>query len=318
MSGVQRGVRGLSREFPNDRKEASSPLLETFLQHLRSNNCSAHTVEAYRRDLIAFFEEHEGVPRQARQLRAFERSHVRSRVAALVRRKRSPRTIARHLAALRRFFRYHVEIGHLSADPTLGVRAPRATRPLPRFVDEPGALRLLDVPDPTSRHGLRDRAVLEMFYGTGIRLSELVGLDRDDIQENAEHIRVVGKGDKERLLPFTGMTRRAVRAYLGATPVPKPEDDGRMPLFLGRGGGRLSRRSVQRLVAAAIRRAAAASKASPHVLRHSFATHMLNAGADLRAVQELLGHSRLSTTQVYTHVSMERARRVYERAHPRA
>ena len=318
MSGVQRGVRGLSRERVTKRKPTSSPLLDPFLQHLQSNNCSRHTLEAYRRDLVAFFGGADGVPRALRALRGVDRDQVRAHVASLVRARRSPRTVARHLAALRRFFRYHIDVDNLERDPTLGVRAPRVTRSLPRFVDEEGALRLLDLPDPNARHARRDRAVLELFYGTGIRLAELVGLDREDVDPASKSLRVVGKGNKERALPFTGMVRSAVCAYLESTPIPTPEDDGRVPLFLGRGGRRLSRRSVQRLVADAIRRAAAASKASPHVLRHSFATHMLNAGADLRAVQELLGHSRLSTTQVYTHVSMERARRVYERAHPRA
>ncbi|MFQ5600299.1 MAG: tyrosine-type recombinase/integrase, partial [Candidatus Krumholzibacteriia bacterium] len=200
----------------------------------------------------------------------------------------------------------------------LGLRPPRGSRALPRFVDATSALRLLDLPDTRTVRGLRDRAVLELLYGTGMRLGELTGLDRDDVDPESESLRVLGKGNKERILPFTGMVRRAVCAYLAATPMPVPEPDGRLPLLLGRGRRRLSRRSVQRLVADAIRRTAAASKASPHVLRHSFATHMLDAGADLRAVQELLGHSRLSTTQVYTHVSIERARRAYERAHPRA
>ncbi len=313
---MQRGVRRLSRKAPAPRP--ASPLLEAFLQHLQAQNCSPHTVDAYRRDLTAFFGALDAVPHGVRALRGVDREQVRAHVATLVRARRSPRTVARHLAALRRFFRYQVEIGALERDPTLGVRAPRAPRTLPRFVDEPGALRMLDLPDPTARHGLRDRAILELFYGTGIRLAELVALDRDDVDARAESLRVVGKGDKERSLPFTGMVRRAVCAYRDATPVPVPDTDGRVPLFLGRNGKRLSRRTVQRVVADAIRRTAAASKASPHVLRHSFATHMLNAGADLRAVQELLGHSRLSTTQVYTHVSMERAQRVYERAHPRA
>ena len=319
MSGVQRGVRGLNRAPSTNRNLSTTPLLDTFLQHLQSNNCSLHTVEAYRRDLVAFFADPRvGVPGGVRALRSIERDRVRAHVASLVRDRRSPRTVARHVAALRRFFRYHVDIGTLDHDPTLGVRAPRAGRPLPRFVDEAGAVRLLDMLDPMSPHRFRDRAILELFYGTGMRLAELVGLDRDDVDDAAGRIRVIGKGDKERVLPFSGMARRALRRYLTSTAIPTPDAMGRVPLFLGRTGRRVSRRSVQRLVADAIRRAAASSKASPHVLRHSFATHMLNAGADLRAVQELLGHSRLSTTQVYTHVSMERARRAYERAHPRA
>jgi site-specific recombinase XerC len=292
-------------------------LIDGFLQHLRASNCSPRTVDAYGRDVSAFFStlEYAVTPRT---LARIEREHVRAYVATLVRGGRSPRTVARRLAALRRYFRYHVERGSLRSDPTLGLRPPRASRPLPRFVDERSALRLLDLPDPNSATGRRDRAILELLYGTGMRLGELVELDRDDLQAESEYLRVVGKGDKERLLPCTGMVRRALTSYLEGATVPHPDDEGRIPLFGGRSGGRLSRRSVQRLVAAAIRRTAAASKASPHVLRHSFATHMLNAGADLRAVQELLGHSRLSTTQVYTHVSVERARRAYDRAHPRA
>jgi integrase/recombinase XerC len=221
------------------------------------------------------------------------------------------------LAALRRFFRHQVEIGVLAADPTLGLRPPRRARMLPRFLDEGSALRDLDVPDLRSPRGRRDRAVLELLYGTGMRLGELVELDRDDVDLASDTLRVRGKGGRERLLPLTGLVRRTLADYLAGAHAVRSHR-GRVPLFAGRGGERLSRRSVQRLVADAIRHAASASQASPHVLRHSVATHLLNAGADLRTVQELLGHSRLSTTQVYTHVSLERARRAYAQAHPRA
>jgi integrase/recombinase XerC len=164
-----------------------------------------------------------------------------------------------------------------------------------------------------------------VFYGTGMRLGELVGLNRRDVDAISENVLVRGKGNKERLLPLTGLVRRSLVAYIEASaatlssgPASAGAAEALAPVFLGRAGRRISRRSVQRVVANAIRRTAAASQASPHVLRHSFATHLLNAGADLRAVQELLGHSRLATTQIYTHVSMDRARRAYERAHPRA
>jgi integrase/recombinase XerC len=287
-----------------------------FLEHLRAE-ASPRTVEAYGRDLRDFFGGR-GSACDAAAAGAVTRDDVRAYIAKLVRARRSPRTVARRLAALRRFYRHQVLLGNVEADPTLGLRPPRRPKLLPKFVDAQGILAVLDLPDLRTPRGRRDRAVLELLYGTGMRLAELVNLDRDDVSPESESLRVLGKGHKERILPFTGLVRRTLLDYLRATPVPPVDAEGRLPLFAGRGGARLSRRSVQRLVGDAIRRTAAASKASPHVLRHTFATHLLDAGADLRAVQELLGHSRLSTTQVYTHVSMERARQVYARAHPRA
>jgi integrase/recombinase XerC len=286
------------------------------LYHLRAD-VAPRTVTAYTRDLDAFFAG-TGMPADAAAVAAVDRDAVRSHLAAMMRARQSPRSVARRLAALRRFFRHQIELGTIAHDPTLGLRPPRAGRPLPKFVDEAGALRVLDLPDLRTPRGRRDRAVLELLYGTGIRLAELVGLDRDDLDPESETLRVLGKGSKERILPLTGVVRRTLADYVARAPVPSPDAKGRVPLFAGPGGSRLSRRTVQRLVGDAIRRAAASSQASPHVLRHSFATHLLNAGADLRAVQELLGHSRLSTTQIYTHVSMERARQAYQRAHPRA
>jgi integrase/recombinase XerC len=290
--------------------------VDAFLHHLQGA-VAPRTVAAYTHDLQAFFATR-AAPADAAALAAIDRDAVRTHLADMMRQRRNPRSVARRLAALRRFFRHHVELGTIRADPTLGLRPPRAARPLPKFVDEAGVLRLLDLPDLRTPRGRRDRAVLELLYGTGIRLAELVGLDRDDLDPAAETLRVLGKGSKERILPLTGVVRRTLTAYVTGTPLPPGDAAGRVPLFAGPSGARLSRRTVQRLVADAIRRAAASSQASPHVLRHSFATHLLNAGADLRAVQELLGHSRLSTTQIYTHVSIERARQAYQRAHPRA
>jgi site-specific recombinase XerD len=323
VPGVQGRVRGLKRTAARRQRRAppqtglpqsrrATTWLQTFLLHLRASGCSPLTVEAYRRDLLVFATAHGALPDTA------SRDDVRTHLAAMVRSGANPGTVGRRLAALRRYFRHGVDQGAWASDPTLGLRPPQRQRVLPRHLDEAAALRLMDLPDTRRLEGKRDRAILELFYGTGMRLAELVGLDRDDVHLESENLRVLGKGNKERILPLTGCVHRAVSAYLAAAPVAVPETDGRLPLFLGRGRRRLSRRSVQRLVADAIRRTAAVSKASPHVLRHSFATHMLNAGADLRAVQELLGHSRLSTTQIYTHVSIERARKAYERAHPRA
>ena len=273
---------------------------------------SPRTVETYGRDLRAFF----GGEPTAAGVAACDRDTIRAHLAALVRGRAAPRSVARRLAALRRFFRHQVDIGARTSDPTLGLRPPRRGRSLPHVLDERAALRVLDVPDVATARGRRDRTVLELLYGTGMRLGELVGLDRDDIDLASDTLRVHGKGDRERLLPLTGQVRRTLAAYLAQTPARAGR--GRAPLFTGPSGTRISRRTVQRLVATAIHAAATTAQASPHVLRHSFATHLLNAGADLRAVQELLGHSRLSTTQIYTHVSLERARRAYARAHPRA
>jgi len=285
-----------------------------FLHHLRAE-VAPRTVEAYGHDLRDFFASTEVVGRAPRAIR---RDHVRVYVAQLVAARLQARTVARRLAALRRFFRHQIALGHCELDPTLGVRAPRGSRRLPRTVDFEGILAALDAPDARTPRGRRDRTLLEVLYGTGMRLSELVELDRDDVQPEAETVRVRGKGDRERILPLTGTVRRVLDAYLAACPATQPDARGRVPLFAGSQGRRLSRRTVQRSVGAVLRNAAHATHTSPHVLRHSFATHLLDAGADLRAVQELLGHSRLSTTQIYTHVSIERARRAYARAHPRA
>lgn len=291
-------------------------MIDAFLVRLRAE-VAPRTVEAYGRDVAAFFTA-AGLTPDARTAGAIDRDTVRTYLAALSRARRNPRTVARQMAALRRFFRHCVEAGIRATDPTVGLRPPKRPQRLPKFVDEAGVLRMLDVPNPGTPRGRRDRAVLELLYGTGIRLGELVGLDRDDIDPGSETVRVLGKGSKERLVPFTGIVRRTLLKYIESTPDARAGATGRVPLFVGRDGRRLSRRTVQRLVGDAIRATARAGQASPHVLRHTFATHLLNAGADLRAVQELLGHSRLSTTQIYTHVSLERARAAYTRAHPRA
>lgn len=291
-------------------------MIEAFLDRLRAE-VAPRTVEAYGRDVTAFFAA-SGLRSTAAAVRAVDRDAIRTYLAGLSRAHRNPRTVARQMAALRRFFRHCVEAGVCTSDPTVGLRPPKRSQRLPKFVDEAGVLRMLDVPDPRTPRGRRDRAVLELLYGTGIRLGELVGLDRDDIDPGSETVRVLGKGSKERLVPFTGIVRQTLLKYIESTPGARAEADGRVPVFVGRDGRRLSRRTVQRLVGDAIRATARAGQASPHVLRHTFATHLLNAGADLRAVQELLGHSRLSTTQIYTHVSLERARAAYARAHPRA
>jgi integrase/recombinase XerC len=242
-------------------------------------------------------------------------ARVRAYLAFLNASGRSPRSVARKLAALRSFARYLRQRGWLEADPTAAVRAPRAGRRLPRFVPEEDLLRLLEGSWEDSPRGRRDRAVFELLYGTGMRLSELVGLDREDVDLRARTARVLGKGSKERIVIFGGAAREALLAHMEE--LRRSGEPSAGPLFPGR-RGRISPRSVQRLVKARLSSLSRSSGHSPHALRHSFATHMLDHGADIRVIQELLGHASLSTTQVYTHVSIETLRKAFHDAHPRA
>jgi len=227
----------------------------------------------------------------------------------------APRSIARRVAALRSFMRYLRKRGWPSADPSTVLPPPRLGRRLPRFVPEEELVDLLDGAWEDTDRARRDRAILELFYATGIRLSELVGLDRDQIDPARGTARVLGKGSKERVVVFGAAAAQAIEAHLEALRRQGAPAAG--PLFPGR-AGRISPRTVQRIVGRHLRRLGRAGGKSPHALRHSFATHMLDRGADLRAIQELLGHAGLGTTQIYTHVSIETLRRGFDAAHPRA
>jgi integrase/recombinase XerC len=256
---------------------------------------------------------------------------VRSFLGRLSRRGYSKRSIARKVASLKSFFGYCMKRDLCAHDPTTGVSAPKAGRDLPVFASVAAIERMMNLPALDSRKGLRDRAVLELLYGTGMRLSELV--ECTIAQCNFMHgtVTVLGKRNKERLLPLGGKAAEYLKLYLqNRFGVPESFWSSREglheyfgegvgePLIAGRGKDPVSRRTVQRIVLKYLEHTAALTRMSPHVLRHTFATHLLDAGADLRAVQELLGHASLSTTQIYTHVTTERLREVYEKAHPRA
>jgi site-specific recombinase XerD len=238
------------------------------------------------------------------------------------------RSLARRMAAVRAFFRFLQSEGRRDDDPTLGLKTARVRRRLPRTVDEELAARIVESPDVSEDRGRRDRAMLEMLYGCGLRLAELVGLDLADLDLPGESVRVTGKGSKARIVPLVGEANHAVRQYLESR-LPAPvfwglcsgtlsAKEGRSPVFLGRGSRRIARRTVQARVQRAVASAAATRGLSAHDLRHAFATHLLDRGADLRGVQELLGHASLSTTQIYTHVTTARLREAYQRSHPRA
>lgn len=305
---------------PRARRAAGAGLLDLvddFLDDLRARNLSVHTVNAYRRDLLQFERFLRDLKRDETPTAGdLEAGAVRRFVASLAAARFSRRTVRRKLAAVKSFARFLVARGRLPADPTLGLSGPKVDRRLPSFLRTSEIDVLFAEPAAPTEVELRDRAILELFYGTGIRLSELTGLRLEHVDLSGGLLRVLGKGNKERFVPVGRAATRAIRAYLGARAA---EDRERgTALFTSARGGALSGRTVQRIVAKRLGRVSEARHLSPHVLRHTFATHMLNAGADLRAVQELLGHASLSSTQIYTHVTTERLKEVYRKSHPRA
>jgi integrase/recombinase XerC len=302
--------------------------VEEFLGHLRLNeNASLHTVRAYDSDLSQFLEFLAGrLERRRADLTPadFDHLHIREFLGELHKRGNSRASAARKLAAIRTFGRYLRREGVLDGDPAALVGTPKREQRLPAHLGEAEMAKLLEIPDTSHPLGRRDRAILELFYASGLRLSELVGLDLEDVNLNGRMVRVLGKGRKERLVPFNHSTEAALRAWLkdqAAWDMPAARTRGRkaaQPLFLNYRGGRLSTRSVDRLVRKYVAACSTRLGISPHALRHSFATHLLERGADLRAIQELLGHARLSTTQRYTHVNAAQLMDAYKKAHPKA
>jgi integrase/recombinase XerC len=305
--------------------------LVDFLEHLRLNeNASRHTVRAYDSDLsqfLTFLAGRAGRKRADLTMTDFDLLGVREFLADLHRRGITRASAARKLAAIRTFSRYLRREGLLESDPAALIGTPKREQRLPVHLGEAEMSTLLDMPDASQPLGRRDRTILELFYASGLRLSELVGLDLGDVNLNGRMVRVLGKGGKERIVPFNRSTEAALRAWLrdreslvSVSEIPKK--DGRratrMPLFLNYQGGRLSTRSVDRLVRKYVAACSTRFGISPHALRHSFATHLLERGADLRAIQELLGHARLSTTQRYTHINAAQLMDVYRKAHPKA
>lgn len=286
-----------------------------FLRYLqRERNASPHTLRAYGQDV-----QHFSVYLQSQLGRAprpvdADRWAVRSWLASLHEQGHRQTSSARRLASLRTFFRFLCREGILESNPARAILAPRVERRLPSHLDEKEVGRLLDIPGD-DLVSCRDRLILELLYATGMRCSELVGLDLDDIDRPGRIARVLGKGRKERLVPFGRPADLALARYLEVRKGLRAQGAA---LLLNRRGGRLTDRSVRRCVARRIGEAARKGRVTPHTLRHSFATHLLQRGADLRAIQELLGHASLSTTQRYTHVNARQMLEVYQKTHPRA
>lgn len=315
--------------------------LEQFLNFLRLNrNMSPHTVRAYQSDLEQFLDDiaaTRGVTRRDLSAVSLDRNAVRGFLGRIHGQGQSRATAARKLAAVRTFLRYLRREEVITGDPGALVATPKREVRIPAHLSEKEMTDLLAA--PTGDGGLvrRDRAILELFYASGLRLSELAGLDLEDVNLSARMVRVLGKGGKERFVPFNSTTATAIRKYLGdrelliqgvTNPARSFDERGtgrirsgrvrRSPLFVNYRGTPLSTRSIDRLVKRYVSACSTRFGISPHALRHSFATHLLQRGADLRAIQELLGHARLTTTQRYTHVNAAQLLDVYRKAHPRA
>lgn len=294
-----------------------------FLQYLRQErNYSIHTVASYEDDLHQFsdflrrhFED------KTYTLHEIDHVTIRLFLGDLLEQGFSKSSIARKLAALKSFFRYLHKVHALKQNPALNVASPKLEKRLPQYLDEATVQRLMAQPDRSTPDGMRDAAILELFYSTGMRLSELIGLQLHDVDFRNGTIKVTGKGSKQRIIPFGRPARDALKLYLEKRGHPanqQTRSTDAETVFLTARGKRMNPKGVNILINKYIGSVSEIEKKSPHVLRHTFATHLLNRGADLRAVKELLGHESLSSTQVYTHVSVDRLKKVYAQAHPKA
>ena len=318
--------------------------LKEFLVYIKLNrHVSPHTVRAYDSDITQYLAWVAGdQQRKMSELTVddLDLTSVRAHLAELNKAGKARSSVARKLSALRTFVKYLRREDLIAHDPTAMAVAPKRDQTIPTHLSEPEMARLIEMPSTGDPLGRRDRAILELFYASGLRLSELVGIDLEDLNLSGRMVRVMGKGGKERLLPFNQSTVLALRAWLAdragiladrqtrarrrtVVAPRKTVAGGRQkaptePLFLNARGGRLTGRSVDRLLRRYVAQCSTRLGISPHALRHSFATHLLQRGADLRAIQELLGHSRLSTTQRYTHVNAAQLIEVYRKSHPRA
>ena len=316
--------------------------LKAFLRFLALNrNLSAHTVRAYESDLtqfIGFAAAQADVKKRELDPAQLDRAALRGFLADLHKQGQSRATAARKLAAVRTFLRYLRREAIIHDDPGSLIATPKRDIRMPAHLSEAEMTALLDTPAADTALSRRDRAILELFYASGLRLSEVAGLDMDDVDVGSKRVRVLGKGSKERLVPFNGSTQRALREYLKDRAAIVAAQSGRSgpdrresrraiasrharrrdPLFVNYRGTRLSTRGIDRIVRKYVAASSTRTGISPHALRHSFATHLLQRGADLRVIQELLGHANLSTTQRYTHVNAAQLLEVYRKAHPRA
>jgi integrase/recombinase XerC len=299
-------------------------LIDSFLDELRSRRgYSVHTIRNYRIDLLQFagFLDGEGLSKAGHlRVREIDFLVIRRYLGYLHTRCRR-KTVARKLSTVRSFFSFLERQGSVEGNPAADIATPKQGTSIPNVLPVDEMFRLLEGPDKEEPLGVRDWAILEMFYSCGLRVGELAALDISNVEFEQRLVRVIGKGDKERIVPIGKAALEALRRYLDVIPAIQRTRRAELqvgPLFLNSRGGRLTTRSIARIVKGYARKCSLTGEISPHALRHTFATHLLDGGADLRSVQELLGHASLSTTQKYTHVSLDRLMEVYDKAHPRS
>ena len=297
--------------------------IDSFLFHMQAEkNCSVRTFESYQNDLfhgIDFFAS--VLNKKPEEVAPADITHrlMRNYLGFMKEKGYAKSTIARRLSAWRSYYKYLGREKIVETDPLAKVKTPKRDRKLPKFLLLSYMLKLLESPDVTTPLGIRDRAILEMLYGTGMRISELVNLNQSDVYNEDGYVRVLGKGGKERIVPMGEFSCKAIMEYVHkGRPLLESSKNNEKGLFINRYGERLSARGIRKLIDKYAASAGINKNIFPHMLRHSFATHMLDAGADLRSIQEMLGHAKLSTTQVYTHVTLERLVNVYDKSHPRA
>jgi tyrosine recombinase XerC len=290
--------------------------LESFTAFLKhEKNASPHTIACYKRDLLQL---NQYLDQRKIDLKEVDNIALRGFLAMLYGRGEKKSTVSRKLAAIRSFFQHCVRKQWIEENPAKVVSTPKQEKPVPSFLSEEEMEEFLDLPQTGKPLDLRDKAMMELLYATGIRVSELVGVNLDDVKFTERLIRIRGKGKKERLVPFGRKAEESLQSYLRSRPLINKGRIKEKPLFLNYRGEKLSSRSVERTVDKYILRSALRRKISPHSLRHSFASHLLSRGADLRVIQELLGHESLATTQKYTHLDLKRLLEVYKKSHPRS
>lgn len=287
--------------------------VQQYLEELKLRQYSLHTLRAYKKDIESFIE---FLTERKSNLERVDFKDIREYLYQLHRAGNSARSINRKLASLRSLFRHILQTGVISTDPTVLITAPREKRSLPEALPEDVIAKAIDIAPRGKQIEIRDIAILEMLYGTGIRVNELSTLNLQSVSD--KFVRVLGKGEKERIVPLTRQSRTTLDDYLNIRPALVRSRDNEQALFLGRNGTRLTTRQISRRIETMLRRVSGLKRLSPHLLRHSYATHLLDHEADLRAIQELLGHTSPETTQNYTHISIERLVKVYKQAHPRA
>lgn len=299
--------------------------IDKYLRYLKvERNASEHTITSYKNDLrqfLKFCSTHFDESEEAVDITKIERLTIRLWLGHLSEHGLAKSTIARKVAAIRSFYKYCFKRGIVEQNPAHLLIVPKKDKPLPKTANAEDLNRMMDLAEGNTPKTAQNRAILELLYGTGIRLSELVNLNEEDINFKLNQIKVLGKGAKQRIVPFGKQAGNALKNHLKRKPElygERTDGDARKAVFIAASGQRLYPRAVQRIVKDYLQRASEVTQKSPHVLRHSFATHLLDQGADIRVIKELLGHANLAATQVYTHTSVERLKNVYETAHPRA